>query len=102
MGKAKFYIWFLFVFMFTNAAAQDLSQKDDQILRYALHSSKIGNLDPDFAKESQSSTYASMVFNGLLRYKPGDSKQIEPDLAVGMPTFEMIHGGQVFGKARSR
>ena len=72
------------------------SGEDRRILRYALHSSKIGSLDPDFAKGSQSHTYADMVFNALLRYTPGDARYLEPDLAAEMPTFNIRNGRQVW------
>ena len=68
----------------------------DNILRYALHSSKMGSLDPDFAKGSQNHTYADMVFNSLWRYVPGDARYMEPDLAAEMPRFKMVRGRQVW------
>jgi peptide/nickel transport system substrate-binding protein len=37
-----------------------------------------------------------MVFNGLLRYQPGNAPRIEPDLAVRIPDFEMVGGRQVW------
>jgi MarR-like DNA-binding transcriptional regulator SgrR of sgrS sRNA len=52
------------------------------ILRFGVHVSEMGNLDPHFAAGSQDRALADMVFNGLLRYQPGGAPQIEPDLAV--------------------
>ncbi|MDD9302503.1 MAG: hypothetical protein HUK40_09225 [Desulfobacter sp.] len=66
------------------------------VLRYALHSSKLDSLDPFFVKGAQSATYADMVFNGLLRYTPGDVRKIEPDLALEMPKFVIKGGKQVW------
>ena len=35
-----------------------------------------------------------MVFNGLLRYKPGDATVFEPDLATALPTATTNADGQ--------
>jgi peptide/nickel transport system substrate-binding protein len=56
----------------------------------------MGNLDPHFAAASQDRALADMVFNGLLRYIPGNAPQIEPDLALEMPEFKMERGRQVW------
>ena len=69
---------------------------DDGILRLGVHVSKMGKLDPHFAAATQDRALADMVFNGLLRYRPGNAPAIEPDLAVALPEFEMIAGRQVW------
>jgi peptide/nickel transport system substrate-binding protein len=66
------------------------------ILRFGVHVSGMGNLDPHFAAGSQDRALADMVFNGLLRYQPGNAPKIEPDLAAAMPEFKMIGGRQVW------
>lgn len=68
----------------------------DNILRFGLHVSAMGNLDPHFAAGSQDRAFADMVFNGLLRYVPGNAPKIEPDLAEKMPEFRMENGKQVW------
>lgn len=68
----------------------------DNILRFGLHVSSMGNLDPHFAAGSQDRAFADMVFNGLLRYVPGNAPKIEPDLAARMPELRMEHGRQVW------
>lgn len=92
----------------TTALAQELSTQKisfsgsqvlantPQILRYALHTSKLGSFDPDFAKGSQDRTYSDMVFNSLLRYAPGNSRQIEPDLATEIPRFVIRQNKQIW------
>ncbi|MFO7751094.1 MAG: ABC transporter substrate-binding protein [Desulfobacteraceae bacterium] len=67
-----------------------------QVLKFAVHVSSADNLDPHFAAGSQDRALADMVFNGLFRYKPGRAPQIEPDLAAGMPRFEIIDSKQVW------
>jgi peptide/nickel transport system substrate-binding protein len=71
-------------------------RKDPNRLRFGVHVSAMGNLDPHFAAGSQDRALADMVFNGLLRYQPGNAPKIEPDLAEQIPGFEMIGGRQVW------
>ncbi|MCG8684394.1 MAG: ABC transporter substrate-binding protein [Desulfobacterales bacterium] len=71
------------------------SQKDNT-LRLGLHVSAMGTLDPHFAAGSQDRAFADMVFNGILRYVPGNAPRIEPDLAEKMPEFRLEHGKQVW------
>jgi peptide/nickel transport system substrate-binding protein len=78
-------------------ASTDLrSDKRPAVLRFGIHVSEMGNLDPHFAAGSQDRALADMVFNGLLRYQPGNAPKIEPDLAEQIPGFEMIGGRQVW------
>ncbi len=66
------------------------------VLRFGVHVSEMGKLDPHFAAASQDRAFADMVFNGLLRYKPGNAPRIEPDLAQSIPDFTMEEGRQVW------
>ncbi|MGN6033319.1 MAG: ABC transporter substrate-binding protein [Thermomicrobiales bacterium] len=59
---------------------------DRPTLRLGTNSADIANLDPHMASGTQDRTIVDMVFNGLVRFKPGDSSQFEPDLATEMPT----------------
>ena len=61
------------------------------VLKYGVNVSSIDNMDPHFAAGSQERTLADMIFNGLLRYQPGEAPKIEPDLASEMPEFEIIN-----------
>ena len=78
------------------ASAWDNRQKNDNILRYALHASRLGSLDPDYEKGSQDCAYADMVFNSLWRYVPGDANHIEPDLALDIPEYRIENGHQIW------
>lgn len=78
------------------ASTGDRSANTQKILRFGAHVSEMGNLDPHFAAGSQDRAMADMVFNGLLRYQPGEAPKIEPDLAEQIPEFEMIGGQQVW------
>ena len=68
----------------------------DRVLRLGVNVGNMANMDPHFAAGAQDRTLADMVFNGLLRYQPGNAPAIEPDLAVSIPEFEMINGRQVW------
>ena len=67
----------------------------DNILRFGYHVSQMGSFDPHLATASQDRIVADLVFNGLLRYVPGQAHKIEPDLAIKMPTFHLENGKQV-------
>jgi peptide/nickel transport system substrate-binding protein len=77
-------------------SAEPGSGTSPDILRFGIHVSEMGSLDPHFAAGSQDRALADMVFNGLLRYQPGKAPKIEPDLAEQIPGFEMIGGQQVW------
>jgi peptide/nickel transport system substrate-binding protein len=79
------------------------TEKVEQILRIAFDASDLSALDPHFAAATQDRAIVDMVFNGLIRYKPGDISQFEPDLAKAIPepttegdkqiwTFELREG----------
>lgn len=44
--------------------------------------------DPHFAAATQDRAIVDMVFNGLVRYKPGDISEFQPDLATGWEQSE--------------
>ena len=66
------------------------------VLRFGMPVTDVGRLDPHLAAGSQDRALADMVFNGLLRYAPGDAPKLEPDLAADIPLFEMVGGRQVW------
>src|SRR5215210_7800136 len=55
------------------------------ILPVGQNAADLGSLDPHFGSGTQDRALADMVFNGLIRYRPGDATAFEPDLAVGLP-----------------
>ena len=109
--KKKFAILFLSLFMFHLPAHADKAAfsgalatgtapapegNGNNVLKFAVHVSKMGKMDPHFAAGSQDRTFADMVFNGLLRYIPGNAPAIEPDLAAEMPTINTGKGHQTW------
>jgi peptide/nickel transport system substrate-binding protein len=59
------------------------------ILRIAQNTSDLRSMDPHFATTTQDRSLVDMIFNGLVRYKPGDGSVFEPDLATSLPTPRM-------------
>jgi len=55
------------------------------ILRFGQSAADVGTLDPHFASGTQDRSLIDMVFNALIRFKPGDGTQFEPDLAASLP-----------------
>src|SRR5699024_7394058 len=65
------------------ATAQDA---EGATLRFAMNAADVETLDPHYASGGQDRAIVDMVFNGLVRFTPGDSNEFEPDLATDMPT----------------
>lgn len=59
--------------------------QDGATLRMAMNTSDIQTLDPQFASGTQDRATVDMIFNGLVRFKPGLSTEFEPDLAEALP-----------------
>jgi peptide/nickel transport system substrate-binding protein len=55
------------------------------ILRIGQDAADLGTLDPHYASGTQDRALVDMVFNGLLRYTPGDATSFQPDLATALP-----------------
>lgn len=66
------------------------------VLNFGMHVADLGTGDPHFAASSGDRIVADMIFNGLLRYKPGDSTVIEPDLAQSVPQPVVAGGKQTW------
>jgi peptide/nickel transport system substrate-binding protein len=66
------------------------------ILRYGSGYADLGTMDPHFASSTADRPVVDMIFNGLVRYKPGDATVFEPDLAEAIPEPELVDGKQVW------
>ena len=83
--------------MMTGLVSGARAQEGDRpVLRFAVNAADLASLDPHFASGTQDRTVADMVFNGLVRFVPGNSAEIEPDLATEIPTPEDVDGKQVW------
>jgi peptide/nickel transport system substrate-binding protein len=69
---------------------------DRPVLRFGVNAADLATLDPHFASGTQDRTVVDMVFNGLVRFVPGNSAEIEPDIAVAIPEPEIVDGKQVW------
>ena len=65
--------------------APKADQRSGGILRIGQNAADLGSLDPHFGSGTQDRALVDMVFNGLLRFKPGDATAFEPDLAQTLP-----------------
>ncbi len=77
-------------------ATPEPKSEEPMVLRYADKAADLGTMDPHFAAATNDRNVADMVFNALLRYKPGDGSVTEPDLAEAMPEQEIVDGKQVW------
>ena len=66
------------------------------ILGMGLHVSSFNTLDPHKAASTSDRVPADMMYNGLIRFQPGNSRQMEPDLAVEIPEPVMVRGKQTW------
>jgi peptide/nickel transport system substrate-binding protein len=78
-----------------NAAGVDGSAGSDS-LRIGINATDIETLDPHLAASFQDRMVADMVFNGLLRYAPGNAPHFEPDLAENIPEPFIVDGHQIW------
>jgi len=76
----------------TNSAAT----RSGGILRVGQNAADLGSLDPHYASGTQDRALVDMVFNGLLRYTPGDATRFEPDLATTLPVATTSAGTQTW------
>lgn len=72
------------------------AQDDRPTLRFGVNAADLATLDPHYASGTQDRTVVDMIFNGLVRFKPGDSSVIEADLATEIPEPEIVDGKQVW------
>ena len=78
------------------AAQAPAESGEPMVLRYADKAADLGTMDPHFAAATNDRNLADMMFNALVRYKPGDGSVFEPDLAESLPEPEIVDGKQVW------
>jgi len=73
----------LVVVLLLGAALVPLVQSQQgKVLTIAFDAADLKTLDPHFAAATMDRAVVDMVFNGLVRYKPGDITVFQPDLAT--------------------
>jgi peptide/nickel transport system substrate-binding protein len=70
----------------TTTVAPGVPHRSGGILRLGQAAADVGSLDPDYASATQDRALIDMVFDGLIRYTPGDATSFEPDLATTLPS----------------
>lgn len=78
----------------TVAPTQPPAARSGGVLRIAQNATDLNNLDPHYATTTQDRSIVDMVFNALVRYKPGDGSVFEPDLATELPEPKIVGGKQ--------
>ena len=86
---------FILVLCFGNAGGTG-EAVGGQILRFGLHTSGLGGIDPQEKQGTQDAVFADLVFNGLVRHAPGQMEIMEADLAREIPKFCLRGGRQVW------
>jgi len=66
----------------------------EKVLTISFDASDLKTLDPHMAATTQDRAAVDMIFNGLVRYKPGDISKIEPDLAKSIPEPKILPNGK--------
>jgi peptide/nickel transport system substrate-binding protein len=69
----------------SGASVTSSASRTGGILRIGQAATDVGSLDPHYASGTQDRALVDMVFNGLVRYKPGDATAFESDLAATLP-----------------
>jgi len=72
------------------------SGQEPVTLRIGINATDLETLDPHLAASFSDRMLADMVFNGLLRYKPGHAPNFEPDLAEEIPEPFIVDGRQIW------
>lgn len=67
--------------------------QEAKILNVGIDAGDLTTADPHFAAGTHDRALVDMIFNGLVRYKPGDISVFEPDLATH---WESSEGGRVW------
>ncbi len=70
-------------------------EAERHVLRWGAFAGDAGRLDPHFASAGSDRMVVDMIFNGLVRFKPGDiGADFEPDLAAAIPDPTTNASGQ--------
>jgi len=78
----------------TSSDAAESADEGGKVLRFGISAADLGSLDPHFAAATQDRALSDMIFNALVRYKPGGAPEIEADLAEAIPEPEVNDDGQ--------
>ena len=75
---------------------QPAAAQERPVLRFGTNSADLSTLDPHFVSGTQDRTVVDMIFNGLVRFAPGNASTIEADLANAIPEPVMEGAAQTW------
>lgn len=75
-------------------SADELAEQ--QRLRISVDALDLGTGDPHMGTGTHHRVLYDLLFNGLVRYAPGQYPEIQPDLAVNLPESRIVDGKQVW------
>jgi peptide/nickel transport system substrate-binding protein len=78
------------------AISPRVDAQDRPTLRLGVNAADLTTLDPHYASGTQDRTAVDMIFNALVRFQPGNSGVIEPDIATAIPEPVMEGESQVW------
>jgi peptide/nickel transport system substrate-binding protein len=77
-------------------AAAPNAQDERPTMRLGMSAADLQTLDPHFASATPDRTVVDMIFNGLVRFEPGNAANIQEDLATDIPEPVMEGDQQVW------
>lgn len=80
----------------TEGETGEVPAADRETLIFGSDAADMGVIDPHFASATVDRIVVDMTYNGLIRFAPGNSQEMEPDLAEEVPAPEMVDGKQVW------
>ncbi len=96
MAARRFLFSICFIVLACSFQTFSLYAADGPVLRVGVNISSFDTRDPHFAASFADRMLADMVFNGLIRFKPGLAPELEPDLALDIPEPVTINGNQTW------
>lgn len=91
------YLWVAFIgSVFYVGLSATSYAGDPSVLRFGIDAADLGTGDPHRAASRNDRAVVDMIFNGLLRYKPGEAPAVEPDLATNIPDPKIVNGKQTW------
>ena len=75
-------------------SSDDSDAMEPAVMRFGIDAADLGTLDPHFAATTNDRAVVDMIFNALVRYKPGGAPEIEADLAEAIPEPELTDDGK--------
>ena len=78
----------------SGAGGEAMAEEGEKMLNFGMDAADLGTLDPHFAATTNDRTVVDMIYNALVRYKPGGAPEIEADLAEAVPEPEITDDGK--------